>query len=162
MDEQTSASPFIQNVFHFEQENLNFNDVAKDDNGFTHWTAREYMVMLGYESYEAFRKAINKAISTCTTLDIDVSENFQQTTIDIAGRHEKDFRLSRFACYLVAMNADPKKLQVAQAQAFFAATAETIRRYVDNAEDVERVLIREEVSVSPNNNIISLTGFRPF
>jgi DNA-damage-inducible protein D len=146
MDEQTSASPFIQNVFHFEQENLNFNDVAKDDNGFTHWTAREYMVMLGYESYEAFRKAINKAISTCTTLDIDVSENFQQTTIDIAGRPEKDFRLSRFACYLVAMNADPKKLQVAQAQAFFAATAETIRRYVDNAEDVERVLIREEVS----------------
>jgi DNA-damage-inducible protein D len=146
MDEQTSTSPFIQNVFHFEQENLNFNDVAKDDNGFTHWTAREYMVMLGYESYEAFRKAINKAISTCTTLDIDVSENFQQTTIDIAGRPEKDFRLSRFACYLVAMNADPKKLQVAQAQVFFAATAETIRRYVDNAEDVERVLIREEVS----------------
>jgi DNA-damage-inducible protein D len=104
------------------------------------------MVMLGYESYEAFRKAINKAISTCTTLDIDVSENFQQTTIDIAGLPEKDFRLSRFACYLVAVNADPKKLQVAQAQAFLAATAETIRRYVDNAEDVERVLIREEVS----------------
>ena len=146
VDEQTSPSPFIQNVFHFEQENLNFNDLAKDVNGFTHWSAREYMVMLGYESYEAFRKAINKAISTCTTLDIDVSENFQQTTIDVAGRPEKDFRLSRFACYLVAMNADPKKLQVAQAQAFFAATAETIRRYVDNAEDVERVLIREEVS----------------
>ena len=146
MDEQTSTSPFIQNVFHFEQENPNFNDLATDVNGFTHWSARHYMVMLGYESYEAFRKAINKAISTCTSLDIDVSENFQQATIDISGRPEKDFRLSRFACYLVAMNADPKKLQVAQAQAFFAATAETIRRYVDNAEDVERVLIREEVS----------------
>lgn len=146
VDEQTSPSPTFQNVFHFEQENPNFNDLAKDVNGFTHWSAREYMAMLGYESYEAFRKAINKAISTCTTLDIDVAENFQQTTIDIAGRSEKDFRLSRFACYLVAMNADPKKLQVAQAQAFFAATAETIRRYVDNADDVERVLIREEVS----------------
>jgi DNA-damage-inducible protein D len=146
VDEHTSPNPFIQNVFHFEQENLNFNDLAKDIGGFTHWSAREYMEMLGYESYEAFRKAINKAISTCTTLDIDISENFQQTTIDIAGRPERDFRLSRFACYLVAMNADPKKLQVAQAQAFFAATAETIRRYVDNAEDVERVLIREEVS----------------
>jgi DNA-damage-inducible protein D len=146
MDEQTSPGPFIQNVFHFEQESPNFNDLAKDVNGFTHWSARDYMVMLGYESYESFRKAINKAISTCTTLDIDVSENFQQTTVEIDGRPEKDFRLSRFACYLVAMNADPKKLQVAQAQAFFAATAETIRRYVDNAEDVERVLIREEVS----------------
>lgn len=146
VDEHTRQNPFIQNVFHFDQENLNFNDLAKDIGGFTYWSAREYMEMLGYESYEAFRKAINKAISTCTTLDIDVTENFQQTTIDNAGRLEKDFRLSRFACYLVAMNADPKKLKVAQAQAFFAATAETIRRYVDNAEDVERVLIREEVS----------------
>ena len=146
MEEHTSPNPFIQNVFHFEQENLNFNDLAKDISGFTYWSARDYMEMLGYESYESFRKAINKAISTCTTLDIDVSENFQQTTIEIAGRPEKDFRLSRFACYLVVMNADPKKLQVAQAQAFFAATAEAIRRYVDSAEDVERVLIREEVS----------------
>jgi hypothetical protein len=77
VDEHTSPNPFIQNVFHFEQENLNFNDLAKDISGFTHWSAREYMEMLGYESYEAFRKAINKAISTCTTLDIDVSENFQ-------------------------------------------------------------------------------------
>jgi DNA-damage-inducible protein D len=146
VEEHTSPSPFTQNVFHFERQNPNFNDLAKDISGFTYWSAREYMEMLGYESYETFRKAINKAISTCTTLDIDVSENFQQTSTDIAGRPEKDFRLSRFACYLVAMNADHNKLQVAKAHAYFAATAETIRRYVDNSEDVERVLIREEVS----------------
>jgi len=104
------------------------------------------MKMLGYESYTSFRKAINKAITTCMTLEIDVSENFQQTTTVVDGKKEADFKLSRFACYLVAMNADSKKLQVAQAQAFFAATAETIRRYVDNADDVEQVLIRDEVS----------------
>ena len=104
------------------------------------------MEMLGYESYASFRKAINKAITTCMTLEIDVSENFQQITAIVDGKREADFKLSRFACYLVAMNADSKKLQVAQAQVFFAATAETIRRYVDSADDVERVLIRDEVS----------------
>ncbi len=146
MNDQAPLHVAVINVFHFEDGKPNFNDLAQEINGFTYWSARDYMKMLGYESFESFRKAINKAISTCTTLDIDVAENFQQATVDIDGNPERDFRLSRFACYLVVMNADPKKLQVAQAQAFFAATAETIRRYVDSAEDVERVLIRDEVS----------------
>ncbi|MCP9857743.1 MULTISPECIES: BRO family protein [unclassified Cyanobium] len=146
MNDHTLLDSAVMNVFHFEDGKPNFNDLAQEINGFTYWSARDYMKMLGYESFEAFRKAINKAISTCTTLDIDVSENFQQATADIDGHPERDFRLSRFACYLVVMNADSKKLQVAQAQAFFAATAESIRRYVDRAEDVERVLIRDEVS----------------
>ena len=118
------------------------------------------MAMLGYESYDNFRKIINKAIFTCTTLNVDVFENFHQTTVDIAGRSEIDFRLSRFAYYLVAMNADPMKLKVAKARAFFAATAETIRSYVNNAEDVERVLIREEVSTHEKllNSAAETTG----
>lgn len=132
-------------VFHFDEDNINFNDIARE-NGFTHWMAREYMHMLGYESYTSFKKAINKAMTTCMTLDIDTSENFQQVRRVVDGEEVADYKLSRFACYLVAMNADNKKREVASAQAFFAATAETIRRYVDNAEDVERVLIREEVS----------------
>jgi len=132
-------------VFHFDDDNVNFNDISKE-NGFTYWVASQYMRMLGYESYSGFKKAINKAITTCMTLDIDVLENFQQFSSVIDSKKETDYKLSRFACYLVAMNADNKKLRVAQAQAFFAATAETIRRYVDNSEDVERVLIRDELS----------------
>lgn len=132
-------------VFHFEEENLNFNDIARE-NGFTHWYAREYMYMLGYESFASFKKAINKAVTTCMTLDIDTLDNFQQVKREIDGKEQSDYKLSRFACYLIAMNADNKKVEVASAQAFFAATAETIRRYVENSEDVERVLIREEVS----------------
>jgi len=80
------------------------------------------------------------------TLDIDLLDNFQQVKNAVDGKEITDYKLSRFACYLVAMNADNKKIKVAQAQAFFAATAETIRRYVDNTEDVERVLIRDELS----------------
>ena len=133
-------------VFHFEEENLNFNGVARE-NGFTHWYARDYMVMLGYESYDSFKKAINKAMTTCMTLDIDMLDNFQQLKRVVNESEVSDFKLSRFACYLVAMNADNKKVEVASAQAFFAASAETIRRYIDSTEDVERVLIRDEVSM---------------
>ena len=132
-------------VFHFEEKYLNFNDIARQDD-FTCWYAREYMHMLGYESFNVFKKAINKAITTCMTLDIDVMENFKQIKREISGKQVSDYQLSRFACYLIAMNADNKKIEVANAQAFFAVTAEAIRRYVDNSEDVERVLIRDEVS----------------
>jgi len=132
-------------VFHFDENYINFNDLAKE-NSFTYWYARDYMYMLGYSSYQSFKKAINKALTTCMTLDIDALDNFLQTKRVIDGKEVPDYKLSRFACYLVAMNADNKKLEVAQAQAFFAATAETIRRYVDDHNEVERVLIREEIS----------------
>jgi len=132
-------------IFHFDEKNINFNDIAQE-NGFTHWYASDYMKMLGYESYQSFKKAINRAMTTCMTLDIDTYDNFQQIRREIDGKKQTDYKLSRFACYLVAMNADNKKLKVAQAQAFFAVTAETIRRYVDDAGEVERVLIRDEIS----------------
>ncbi|WP_110186050.1 BRO family protein [Pokkaliibacter plantistimulans] len=132
-------------LFHFEEDFMNFNDLARA-NGFTYWYARDFMFMLGYSSYETFRKVLNKAMTTCLTLDIDTSDNFQQTHRTLDGKEVKDFKLSRFACYLVAMNGDNKKEKVAQAQAFFAVTAEAIQRYVDNPEEVERVLIREEIT----------------
>lgn len=132
-------------VFHFEDDNLNFNDLCHE-NGFTYWFARDYMQMLGYGSFESFRKAINKSMTTCMTIDIDTADNFQQVKREVDEHLVQDYKLSRFACYLVAMNADNKKPEVARAQAFFAATAETIRRYIDKAEDVERILIRDEIS----------------
>jgi len=132
-------------VFHFEDELLSFNDLSQE-NGFTFWYAREYMAMLGYENFTPFKKAINKAIATCMTLDIDVQNNFQQVQTEIDGKSCPDYKMSRFACYLVAMNGDTSKLEVARAQAYFAATAETIRRYVDDTDEVERVQIRGEIS----------------
>jgi DNA-damage-inducible protein D len=133
-------------VFHFEEKYMNFNDIAREDE-FTYWYAREYMNMLGYKSYDSFRNAINKAVGICVTLDIFVEENFKKVEREIDGRQKSDYKLSRFACYLVAMNGDTKKKEVAAAQAFFAVTAEAIRRYVEDSEDVERVSVRKDVSV---------------
>ncbi len=132
-------------VFHFEDEKPNF-ELLGHKNHIKYWYARYFMGLLGYENYNSFRAVINRAISACTVLNITISENFIQIEREIEGQKYPDFKLTRFACYLIAMNGDPKKPQVAKAQVYFACIAETFRNYIEESEKVERVLIREEVS----------------
>lgn len=135
-----------EDVFHFDDSRPHFDGLCRK-NGITYWYARDFMKMIGYQTFSSFQKAVQKAIASCTTLGIDILENFQQVDREIDGKLEKDYKLSRFACYLTAMNGDSKKSEVARAQAYFAAVAETFKRYIDQAEDVERVLIRDEISL---------------
>lgn len=137
-------------VFHFDESRPHFDGLCKK-NGTTYWFARDFMKMLGYQTFSSFNKAVQKAIAACTTLGIDVLENFQQVDRDIDGKVERDYKLSRFACYLTAMNGDTKKPEVARAQAYFAAVAETFKRYIEAADEVERVLIRDEISQHENS-----------
>lgn len=113
-------------------------------NGGRYWKAREFGEMLGYASFSTFKKAINRAIQTCVTLNLSVMENFVE--LPPAEGKGIDYKLSRFACYLVAMNGDVRKPQVAAAQAYFATLAEAVQKFIQSAQDVERVQIRDEVS----------------
>ncbi|MGB6597385.1 MAG: BRO family protein [Candidatus Acidiferrum sp.] len=121
-----------------------------EDRGFSNggrfWYARDFMEMLGYETMQSFEQAINRAIGTCTTLGIPVLENFEQCSREINGEQLSDYKLSRFACYLVAMNGDVRKGPVAEAQAYFATLAQAAQEYIQSVQDIERVQIREEVS----------------
>lgn len=132
-------------VFHFDGNKPDFDSMCHE-NGMTFWYARDLMDMLGYSTYQSFSRAIQKAITTCSTLNIDIMDNFVQVAREINSKEEKDYKLSRFACYLVAINGDTSKPEVARAQAYFAAIAETFKRYIENAEEAERILIRDEVS----------------
>lgn len=132
-------------LFHLDDERPSFEDLGRT-NGGKFWFARDFMRMLGYESFQSFQKAINKAIATCTALNISVAANFAQVQREVEGEQVADFKLTRFACYLTAVNGDVRKPEVAQAQAYFVTMAEGFRLYVQNAEDVERVQIREEVT----------------
>ncbi len=133
-------------VFHFDKGRKSFEDYAQA-NGGLFWYARDLAEMLGYESFPAFKNAINKATRACLTLEISVAENFIQIDREIGDRSESDWKLSRFACYLVAMNGDIKKPAVAAAQAYFATVAAAFQKAIQSATNVERVLIRDEVSV---------------
>src|SRR5712692_6626394 len=90
---------------HFDNQGRQFEDCGIS-NGGRFWYASIFMGMLGYESMSSFEQAINRAIGTCTTLGIPVIENFQQCHREIDGAITSDYKLSRFACYLVAMNGD--------------------------------------------------------
>ena len=139
-------SEYELDCFHFESDRPSFEDLGRQ-NGFRYWFASDLMKMLGYTDYALFKRGpINKAMTVCSTLDIDVSMNFEQTMRDIDGIKQPDYRLSKFACYLVAMNGDVKKKEVATAQAYFITVTEAFKRCVHEAQQVERIAIRGEVS----------------
>jgi len=133
------------NLFHVEKDRPSFEDLG-NENGGKFWYARDFMKMLGYENLTAFQKPINKAIATCTALNIPVLENFQQVSRIVDGVSVPDFKLTRFACYLVSINGDVRKAEVAAAQAYFVTMAEAFRHYIQDAESIERVQTREEIS----------------
>jgi DNA-damage-inducible protein D len=140
-----SGEASTENPFHLQPDKPGFEALSKT-NGFRFWWASELAVTLGYEGLTGFRKAVERAMIALTSLDIPVFDNIVQDQREVNGKTIVDYRLSRFACYLAAMNGDPKKPQVAQAQAYFVQWAEACRLYLEQAEGVERVAIRGEIS----------------
>jgi DNA-damage-inducible protein D len=127
-----------------------FEAIAKD-NGEHYWYARDIMPLLGYEAFPVFENAINKAIRACTSLGIPLHDVINPVEREIEGVSQRDYKLSRFGCYLVAVNGDVAKPEVAAAQAYFVALADAFRQYIQHAGNVERVLIRSDISERENS-----------
>jgi DNA-damage-inducible protein D len=101
------------------------NTVRKSPAGVTYWLAREIYTVLGYVRWENFQEALKRAATACEKAGAVPSDHFRETTKVMkvgngADMRVSDFFLSRTACYLVAMNGDPSKAEIAAAQAYFA------------------------------------------
>jgi DNA-damage-inducible protein D len=115
-------------------------------NGQIYWYASDFVLWLGYKEYSPAMSPVNKAISVCMSTNLATADHFREEWRMINGRQMKDYRLSRFACYLIAMNSDIKKTPVAKAQAYFAAFTAQIHEYIQNQGDIERIALRKEIS----------------
>lgn len=132
-----------------------------DDQGNEYWLARELGALLGYTTnYRNFTAAIDRAKKACEGSGNQISDHFAETRNMItigkgAKRQVDDYQLTRYACYLIAQNADPSKEIVAQAQTYFAVMTfeqESLlalaREIGDNplAEVAQRIVLRQELT----------------
>lgn len=135
-----------QSLVIFDEDGQTFESLAKE-NGKRTWSARKLMTALGYEKWPTFKKVIEKAISACALLGVDVFGHFSPAVSNIEGRDLEDYSLSRFACGMVALNGDSTKRSVAAAQAYFVSLAELITEQpIEHAESMDRLNLREEIS----------------
>ena len=131
--------------------NLSFEDLKKhNQHGIEYWSARDLQPCLGYSHWRDFKNAIKKAMDSCKQSGNDSGHHFAGVRNPITsgkGRIQmvEDYHLSRFACYLIAQNGDPRKPEIAQAQKYFAI--QTRRQEISDqmATDMERVEMRKQV-----------------
>ena len=126
-----------------------------DENGTEFWYARELQKALEYTEYGKFLPVIEKAIEACRKTGFDEGNHFAHVSEMVrigsgAERKMDSYKLSRYACYLIVMNGDPRKEVIALGQTYFAV--KTRQKEISDAatqlsEDEKRLAIRDEVTV---------------
>ena len=132
-----------------------FEDIKHtDENGIEFWYARELSPVLDYTKWENFNKVIDKAMLSCQNSGFECADQFLEVRKMVqlgsgSERKVKDYELSRYACYLIVQNGDPRKETIALGQTYFAI--QTRRQEIADAfneldEDKKRLVIRGEVT----------------
>ncbi len=117
------------------------------------WYAREIQTALGYARWENFDTAIKRAKTACETAKILVSDHFRDVTKMVSiglgtSRNIPDIKLTRYACYLIAQNGDPRKNEIAFAQSYFALQTHKQELIEDRINLLRRLEARQRLSDS--------------
>ena len=135
------------------KNNQSFEEIKHvDENGGEFWYARELMEVLDYSLWQNFEKIINKAKVACTTSNVNAFDHFIDVNKMVkigsnAEREQQDYKLSRYACYLIAQNGDSRKRVIALAQTYFAVQTRrqelSEKEYSKLTEDEKRFYQRD-------------------
>ena len=133
--------------------NKRFEEYAYEQDGIEYWLARELQELLGYADWRNFLNAVNKAKESCETTGEAVSDHFVDITKTIqmpkgATKEVPDMMLTRYACYLIAQNGDPKKEQIAFAQSYFAIQTRKQEVLEERIQLMERMQAREKLAAT--------------
>lgn len=133
--------------------NKSFEESAYEQDGVEYWLARELQELLGYSDWRNFLNAVDKAKESCKTTGEAVLDHFVDVTKMVkigsgAERKQDDIMLTRYACYLIAQNGDPKKEQIAFAQSYFAIQTRKQELLEERIRLNERLQAREKLAAT--------------
>lgn len=139
-----------------KQHHQSFEDIKQTEDGAEFWCARELRTVLDYSTWAKFEQVIKKAMTACKKSGQPVSNHFSQAVkmVEIGSgaiRKTRDYKLSRYACYLIVQNGDPSKPVIANGQTYFAI--QTRRKELEDdtgfqqlSEDQKRLMLRNELA----------------
>ena len=130
-----------------------FEDCAHKEDGVEFWYARELQTLLGYDTWRRFEDVIERAKTACKNAGQRVEDHFADVGKLIAmakgaTREINDLALTRYACYLIAQNGDPRKDEIAFAMTYFAVQTRKQEIIEQRLEDFERLEARGKLSAS--------------
>lgn len=130
-----------------------FEDYAREVEGVEFWFARDLQKLLGYVEWRKFAGVIEKAKEACKNVGVNINDHFvgADKTIDMpkgATKEIEDYMLTRYACYLIAQNGDPRKEEIAFAQSYFAIQTRKQELIEERIALIERLNARQKLVAS--------------
>ena len=125
-------------------------DDIRHQNGEEFWYARDLFEILGYKRWEGFKGVLKRAMDSVQSTGLNVDNHFRQVTKKVqlgsgAERELEDFKLTRYACYIVTQNGDPRIAEIAFAQQYFAQQTRKQELLEQSAKDIERLVARDKL-----------------